>query len=57
MTKQELKNHAQEEIRDAENYFQMAEECSDMELKHGLCDMAKDEMHHAAMLMGMSTMM
>lgn len=57
MTKSEMKNKAQEEIKDAQNYFEIAEQMEDREMMCEFICMGKEELGHAGMLYGMASKM
>ena len=54
MTKNEMKEKAQEEIRDAQNYFEIAEQMDDEEMACEFITMGKEEFGHAGRLYGMA---
>lgn len=54
MTKNEMKEKAQEEIRDAQNYFEIAEQIDDKEMACEFITMGKEELGHAGRLYGMA---
>lgn len=54
MTKSEMKEKAKEEIRDAQNYFEIAEQMDDKEMACEFITMGKEELGHAGRLYGMA---
>ena len=55
MTKNEMKEKAQEEIRDAQNYFEISEQINDKEMACEFITMGKEELGHAGRLYGMAS--
>ena len=55
MTKNEMKEKAQEEIRDAQNYFEIAEQMDDKEMAFEFITIGKEELGHAGRLYGMAS--
>ena len=53
----ELKSKAQEEIQDAQHYFEVAEQSEDHDMMCEFICMAKEELGHAGKLYGMATKM
>lgn len=54
MNKSELKSKAQEEIQDAQHYFEVADQMEDHDMKCEFICMAKEELGHAGKLYGMA---
>lgn len=50
-----MKEKAQEEIRDAQNYFEIAEQMDDKEMAFEFITMGKEELVHAGRLYGMAS--
>lgn len=57
MNKAELKSKAQEEIQDAQHYFEVAEQSEDHDMMCEFICMAKEELGHAGKLYGMAAKM